>query len=157
MSREASYQIVDEPRPGRLAYLAVQPLWVFLGALLGGGWLAWPWFALNAVAVGSATRGRELWLVAAGVSGSLVAFLGIMALTAALGDGAWLKYALLPITLYKLAIYYFLFMAQSRSAELFTYFGGTHRSGAPVMIAGALLRSAVLDLWHSPLWWVVGG
>ena len=84
----ATYRIADEPTPGRLAGLVVNPFWPLLGAMLGGFWLALPWFALNAAALGSATRRREWAYLAGG-----------MAVSAALG-GALLYAAgaeLLPL------------------------------------------------------------
>jgi len=53
------YRIIDEPRPGPLAQIAVNPVWPFLSVMMAGGWLAWPWFALNAFAIGSARKRAE--------------------------------------------------------------------------------------------------
>jgi len=47
MSTTDGYRIADEPRPGALSQLAVNPLWPLLAVMLGGTWIAWPWFALN--------------------------------------------------------------------------------------------------------------
>ena len=61
-----SYRIGDEPRPGALARVAVDPMWPLLAVMLGGVWLSWPWFVLNGVVVGSPTR--QGWQRVAGVS-----------------------------------------------------------------------------------------
>ena len=59
-----------------MSKLAVSPLWPMLGVMFGGAWLSWSWFALNSFAIGSASRKREIWLIAFGLaltSGSLAA------------------------------------------------------------------------------------
>ena len=53
------YAIADEPEASRLAHLTVRPSMPLLALMLGGAWIAWPWFALNAYAMGSPTRRRE--------------------------------------------------------------------------------------------------
>ena len=67
---DALYRIEDEPRPGALAHLVVSPMPILLAAMLGGPWLAWPWFVLNGIALGSPTLRRELAVVAVGVAGA---------------------------------------------------------------------------------------
>ena len=54
MSR--AYHIADEPAASPLSKYAVSPLWPMLAVMFGGAWLAWPWFAVNAFAIGSASR-----------------------------------------------------------------------------------------------------
>ena len=35
----SGYRIADEPRPGAMEHLAVDPLWPFLAIMFGGAWL----------------------------------------------------------------------------------------------------------------------
>ena len=43
----SGYRIADEPRPGAMEHLAVDPLWPFLAIMFGGAWLSWPWFVFK--------------------------------------------------------------------------------------------------------------
>jgi tetratricopeptide (TPR) repeat protein len=65
------YRIIDEPSPSSLARVAVKPFWPLLASMLGGTWLAVPWFILNGFALGSPTRRREALLAALAVGGAL--------------------------------------------------------------------------------------
>lgn len=130
----AAYRIEDEPLPSGVAHLAVHPLWPLLGVMLGGAWLAWPWFVLNGFALGSPTRRRELAWAAAGFAGTalLLVVLGV-AIDRGLLAGLPLRYALVSIALCKLAVSYRLYMLQGRCFEIFIHFGGTVRSGLAVV------------------------
>src|SRR5688500_9955283 len=57
------YHLLDEPSPGRLANLVVNPFWPVLALMLTGGIIGWPWLVLNSLAIGSATKTREIALV----------------------------------------------------------------------------------------------
>ena len=139
----AAYRIADEPVPGRLAGLTVNPFWPLLAAMVAGFWLALPWFAFNAAAMGSATRRRE-W---AWIAGGLL-------VSAALGGGLlWaldhealgvrpFRYALVGLVAWRLAVTYVLFALQQPSFELHRHFGGASRSGVLLVAAGALLTPA---------------
>jgi hypothetical protein len=140
------YRIDDEPRPGKLARLTVNPFWPFLGLMLGGAWLGWPWFVLNGAAMGSASFKREAGLVLVAFLLTLPLFIALIAVAQSFGlPREYLRLVLLPVVAFKLAVTYFVFLAQSRSFELFSYFGGVTRNGMYVAAAGFLLRSAVLD------------
>ena len=73
-----TYHLADEPRPGGLAHLAVQPFWPLLAMMLAGSWLALPWFVVNALAVGSPTRGKEIGLAVLAFAGSLGLVLAVI-------------------------------------------------------------------------------
>jgi hypothetical protein len=140
-----TYRIADEPVPGRLASLVVNPFWPLLAAMVAGFWLALPWFALNAAAMGSATRRRE-W---AWIAGGLV-------LSAALGGGMHhaieanaigvrpFRYAMVGLVAWRLAVAYVVYTLQAPSFELHQHFGGAARNGALVVVAAALLPTATL-------------
>src|SRR5688500_16070714 len=77
-SRMNSYRVVDEPHPSGLSQWAVRPLWPLFAQMLAGAWLSWPWFVLNAFALGSATRKREaMYIGAAGLGSVLISILVI--------------------------------------------------------------------------------
>jgi hypothetical protein len=127
--------------------------------MLGGAWLAWPWFLLNGFAIGSATRRREAGLVLLALFGSVGLGLGLVALLdARLLHGTALKLALLAVVLCKLAIAYFLYTIQARSFALYEYYSGGVWNGAPlVVVVGAVLRSRVMALLGSGFWVLVLG
>lgn len=152
-----SYQIVDEPMPGGLARWAVHPLWPLLGVMFGGAWLAWPWFAFNAFAVGSPTRKREAMIAAGGFAGTLAIAFAIVALANLLRwPAAAVSYAVIGLAVWKLAVSYWLFSLQGRSFHLYEHFGGQVRSGLLVLLlAGFLGRRLVLQAVDSGLWRVV--
>jgi hypothetical protein len=147
------YLIPDEPRPSGLAHLAVNPLWPLLAQMLGGSWLALPWFLVNGAALGSPSQRREWLCAAASLFGSLLLVFGI----AAGSDAGWLggialKLAMLSIVALKIAMAYALYMMQSRSYELWEYFGGKARNGLLVIVAAYVLRTTIFTaLESSPL------
>ena len=152
-----SYRILDDPLPGRLAQVAVNPLWPLLAVMFGGSWLSWPWFALNGFAVGSPTRKRELALAVGGFAGTLglAIGLGYLAGTRVL-TGVAVQYAFVSLTVWKLAVSYLLFHLQNRSFHLYEYYGGTVRNGLAVaLLGGFLARRPVLEAVDSALWRVV--
>ncbi len=140
-----TYTLVDEPRPSAITHLAVRPYFPLLALMLGGGWIGWSWFAVNAVALGGSTRTRELVLCAGAVAGTAALWigLGLLHATHILGDAAS-PYSLLAIVVWKLGVGYWLYESQSRTASLREYYGGRLANGIGVVIGGALLRSAVL-------------
>lgn len=143
----AAYRIDDEPRPSKLAHLAVKPLWPLLGLMLAGSWLAWPWFALNSMAVGSPTARKELAWLAAAVVGSLLLIAAILYLDNqhVLVDNRQAKYALLTLTLWKLGTGYAIFTLQSRTLELYEYYGGILRNGLIVVLAAAFFGRSLIN------------
>jgi hypothetical protein len=142
---DRTYRIPDEPKPSGLAHLAVNPVWPFFAHMFGGIWLAWPWFILNGIAVGSPTLVREILAV---LGGGVVSVILGFAMLYLHGNEAlptlWVPYLAIGLTVVKLAFSYYLFALQGRTFELFLYFGGTLRNGLPVVILGALLTRRIL-------------
>lgn len=157
--RNSTYRIDDEPRPGALARMAVSPFWPLLGLMLGGTWLGLPWFAFNAIAVGSPTRTRELTLVAVGIAGSVVICSMILHAmdVGYIRSKAGMQYALLVVLIWKLAIGYALFVQQSATIELYQYYGGVlSRFGIVVLLlATFVLREPIVNAIAQPLWFLL--
>jgi hypothetical protein len=147
---QPSYAIVDEPRRSAVSRMATRPYFPLLALMLGGCWLAWPWFAFNSFALGSATRAREIAVVAAAFVGS-----GLLAITLALFYGVGIlndktfEYAAIVLVIYKLGMSYWMHSLQEPSAELYAHYGGALRNGAAVVVLGLFLRSAVMDQLHA--------
>ena len=72
MSDTRGYRILDEPTPGALAAYVVNPTFPMLALMLAGTWLAAPWFAFNALALGSPTARREIGLAIAMLAGAFL-------------------------------------------------------------------------------------
>lgn len=142
----AGYRIVDEPVPGGLQRIAVNPMWPLFAFMFGGALLAWSWSGVNAYALGSPTRRRELGII-------LLGFAGTVALVIAAGLAAkaevitrdHLPYVILGLVVWKLGISYWLYFLQSRTFELYQYFGGAVRNGVAGVIAAYFLRSAAVS------------
>lgn len=140
-----TYRILDEPQPSTLSHLAVQPLWPLLAVMFGGTWIAWPWFALNAFAVGSPSRVKELLWAVGGFLGTAMLTVGIFSLYAAetVGD-VGMQYLIVTLSVWKLLVSYRLYILQARTFSLYEYFGGTVRNGLLVILAATFLRPQVL-------------
>lgn len=158
MQTKYLYRLDDEPVPGMLARLAVEPLWPLLALMLGGFWLGLPWFVFNGFAVGSPTRVREAVIAVLGLFGAVViAFALIYLWQAGYIHKDGLQYALLVLVVWKLMVAYALFVAQSATIEIYQYYGGgLNRFGMPVMLLGAfVLRGVVLGSLPFTLWQLV--
>ncbi|MBK6687938.1 MAG: hypothetical protein IPG45_25920 [Deltaproteobacteria bacterium] len=142
------YRIIDEPQPSKLSHLAVNPFWILLGGMLGGFWLAGPWFVLNSIAIGSATRRKELEWLFYGVLALLAGLVLVNHLAWRVDEQGWdlrvVRFGVLAVQLTKLAIYYLLHNQQSRSFQLYEYFGGLVRNGALVAIGATFVKGYVL-------------
>lgn len=153
------YSIPDEPRPGALRQLVVEPMWPMLAAMLAGCWLAWPWFCLNAVAMGSPTARREALLCAMGLCGNVA--LGATILWAGrvglVRDPLVLELLLLSVSGWRLGVTYVVHTLQARTFHVYEHFGGVVRSGRVVLVVGVLLRGLVLGLFDGLLWPIVVG
>lgn len=155
MPTELLYRIIDEPKESPWRAWVVKPFWPWLALLLGGVWAGAPWFIVNALAIGSHSRRKEIALAAA----LPFALLGSLFAAFALGDALELPrravpYLILPAVFLKLALAYVLFVWQSRAFELHRHFGGVAKSGAFVAVAAFLLRSRVLEA--VPTWLALG-
>jgi len=153
------YVIPDEPRPSTLSRLVVNPFWPFFAQMLAGSWLALPWYAINGIALGSPTRTREWACLLASALGSV----GLVLVLAYAAGQQWLdkssmQIALLSIVALKMSMAYALYVMQSRSFELWEYFGGKASNGLFVVIASFFVKAKVMAaLASSPILAVVLG
>jgi hypothetical protein len=141
MSRSEAYLVLDEPQPTGLARHAVNPVWPLFGMMFAGAWFAWLWFLFNGYAIGSPTRRKELLVVAIGLVGLLALPVLLVTALTHLGWTGGLRYAIVVIACWKVGVCYWLYFLQSRSFELYEYYGGVLRSGMFVVIGGYLLSS----------------
>lgn len=142
----ATYRIQDEPRPGAMGHLVVNPVFPLLATMMGGAWLGLPWFVFNAFAMGSTTRRKELLLALAVVPGTLllIIVLNTLVLNGVLTETTG-PYAGVGLTVWKLAMGYVLFNLQQRSFALHEYYGGAVRNGALVLVACVFMGSRALE------------
>lgn len=146
----ARYVIPDEPSPSKLEHLVVDPMWPFFGLMLGGLWLALPWYVLNGIALGSPTRRREWLALATAALGSLLLLvLIVQAREAGWIAGVQVKLAVLSITLLKLGMGFAVYHLQSRSFQLWTHFGGVPRNGILLAVAGIFIEPWLFRLLDS--------
>jgi hypothetical protein len=153
----SGYQILDESTPGRWRAFAVHPQWPLLASMLCGAWLAWPWFVLNGVALGTPTQRRESLTIGAGlfVTIALAWVLLLLIDRGVIESTLSIRLALLVFFAFKLAVSYATVLLQSRSFATYEYYGGTVRSGIAVIVAGMLLRPLVVGLSNNLLWKLV--
>jgi hypothetical protein len=147
------YRILDEPTPGALSGYAVNPSFPMLALMLAGTWLAAPWFAFNALALGSPTARREIGLAAAMVGGVFALSFGLLAAYSQgwIGERSVAYWVLIPIV-WKLSFGYWIFMMQLRTFGLYEHFGGRVRNGLFVLVGAFIARSHLLALVAHPLW-----
>src|SRR5262249_7392535 len=109
-------------------------------------WLGFGWFIFNAIAIGSASRGREIAVAIAGWVGTAVMFAGLVAIAIALHfDKSDLRYLRLSLVVSKLLIAYALQFSQARGFELFPHFGGRGRNGVALVVVGFVLREPIAN------------
>ncbi|MCC6807847.1 MAG: hypothetical protein IT381_10515 [Deltaproteobacteria bacterium] len=141
-----SYRVPDEPQPGALAAYAVNPFWPFLAMMLGGTWVGLPWFVFNGRAIGSATKTRETLLaIVMPLAALALAFVGLVYIQQADLPKRAAHYLFVLVTALKLGCGYWLYLHQSRSFEIYEYFGGKVRQGMIFVIAGSVLRTVVVQ------------
>jgi len=152
-----TYQIADEPVETSLRSYVVRPGMPLLASMFAGAWLAWPWFAFNAIAMGSPTRRKEIALCAAAFAGTAALGATVIALFDAgvLPDGAPLRLAVLGVVTFKLAISYHIAAVQSRTFHVYEYYGGPVRNPGRLLGAAYLLRGLVIGLVDHPLWVII--
>ena len=113
--------------------------------MLAGVWFAWPWFAFNSFAVGSPTRRAELAWLAAGLF--VPAGVGMALLMAR--EAGWLPqlsppYVGVVVIVLKLVVVYAVFLLQSRTIEIYEYYGGKLVNGVWPLLAALYLG----DRWR---------
>jgi len=152
-----TYQIADEPVETSLRAYVVRPSVPLLASMLAGAWLSWPWFAFNAIAMGSPTRHKEIALCIAAFAGTglLGALVIELARAGVLPAGAPLRLALLGIVTFKLAITYYISMVQERTFHVYEYYGGPVRAAGRILTTGYLLNGLVIGLSDHPLWIII--
>lgn len=143
LARTGAYRIADEPSPGALGRFAVNPFWPMLASMLAGAWVGVPWYALNALALGSATRRRELVWLLAGVLGAAAAVGAIFlayyrGLVPLASIRLVLRYGHVLVVAWRLTAAYAVFQLQESSFELHRHFGGRVVNGAPLVILAAV-------------------
>ena len=143
-------------RVGAQVGWATNPLWPLLATMLGGVWMGWTWFAINAVLLGGDRVRKQMTLLVVGlfVSSALSVFLLWLAGIDMLSIRAF-KYAVISLAGWKLGVSYMLHIHQRRAFEVYEYYGGKVRNGAVVAFAGIFLRSMVLDFVPFGWWWLV--
>jgi hypothetical protein len=142
----SSYQIADEPAPSTLARFAVNPLYPMLAAMLAGVWFAWPWFAFNSFAIGSPTRRAELtWLVVGLIVPPAIGSALILARGAELLPASAGPYIGLAVIVAKLVIVYAVFLLQSRTIEIYEYYGGKLVNGIWPLLAAFYVGDRLLQ------------
>ena len=152
-----TYQIADEPIETSLRAYVVRPTVPLLAIMLCGSWLAWPWFAFNAIAMGSPTRRKEIALCVAAFAGTAALAAIVIGLVQAgiIEPGVPERIALLVVRTYKLAITYYISAVQERTFHVYEYYGGSIREAARVIGIGWLVRGLVIGLIDDPLWIIV--
>jgi hypothetical protein len=152
-----TYQIADEPHETSLAAYVVRPTAPLLAAMVAGAWLSWPWFAFNAIAMGSPTKRREIGLCL----GAFVGTAALAALLIALVDGELItsrlviRLGVLAIVTFKLTITYYISTVQNRTFHVYQYYGGAVRAAGAILSAGYLLRGLVVGYSDDPLWVII--
>jgi hypothetical protein len=152
-----TYLIADEPIETSLRAYVVRPTAPLLAIMLCGSWLAWPWFAFNAIAMGSPTRRKEIALCVAAFAGTaaLAAIVIGMVRAGIIAPGVPERIALLVVRTYKLAITYYISTIQDRTFHVYEYYGGRIRGAGWVLSAGYWLRGLVIGISDDPLWVII--
>ncbi|MEZ4400840.1 MAG: hypothetical protein R3B06_12520 [Kofleriaceae bacterium] len=152
-----TYVVADEPGPSGLRGLVVSPSVPLLAAMLCGGWLTWPWFIVNALALAGPTRRKEIVLALAAIAGTVVLALVALALVDAgvIATDTTARLAVLVLTGWKLGMAYTVSALQGRTFHLYRYYHGVVRNPRAVLIAGLLLRPVVMDLFDDRLWRII--
>ncbi len=153
-----TYRLHDEPEPSALANWVVNPSWPLLAVMVAGAWLSWPWFAFNAIAMGSPTRKKEIALAVGGFVGTLIIAVVVLALIdrGVIGSRLGIRLAVLAIVGWKLGVSYALYLLQNRTFHIYEYYEGAVRSGARLLAVGVfILRPLIIDLSDSTLWKII--
>lgn len=152
-----TYQIADEPVETSLRAYVVRPSAPLLAIMVGGAWLSWPWFAFNAIAMGSPTRRKEIALCVAAFAGTalLAALVIALARSGVLPPGAPEKIGLLVVRTFKLTITYYISTVQDRTFHVYEYYGGPVRGAGWVLSAGYWVRGLVIGVSDDPLWIII--
>jgi hypothetical protein len=152
-----SYQIADEPTETSLGNYVVRPTVPLLAAMVAGAWLSWPWFAFNAIAMGSPTKKKELLLVAGAFVGTAVLAIIVIALARAgiLPPGMPTRLAVLGIVTFKLTMTYYISNVQERTFHVYQYYGGSVRNASILLSVAYYIRPLIIGISDDPLWIII--
>ena len=152
-----TYRIADEPEPSSFAKFATNPFFPLLALMLVGVWIAIPWFWLNAFAIGSPTRRREcVWLIAGFVAIAATAFIvSLLVVNDVLVEEADIRYAFVVVVVCKLTMGYVVYVLQSRTIEIFEYYGGVVKNGAMILVIAWFVDARLDWSWMPALWRLV--
>jgi hypothetical protein len=153
----ADYRIQDEPLAAHRRGPVVDPFWALLAVMLAGAAFGALLFGVNAFTLRGPTWKRELQLLIAMLAGAgILAFLLVQAEANGNLPPGTLKYALLLVVAWKLAMTYWIYYLQQTGFALFEYFGGKALNGLPiVLIGGFLLRKLIVNAVDHPVWQVM--
>lgn len=118
------YRIADEPRPGRLSRLVLNPFIIFLLSMLLTFVVGCAWLLFNAFAMGSPYAKRDLLVVIGSVVVFVIAgFGGITVISSSeLPMETFAPYLRLVFTGYWIVLCYYLFMSQMKVYPIFQYY-----------------------------------
>jgi hypothetical protein len=152
-----SYAIADEPHDTPWKHLVVSPAGPLMAEIIVGSWLSLPWFAVNAIAMGSPTKRKEILLCVLQLAVTTV--LGLALLWAddrdLIESRTLYQLALLAITSWKIWIAYTLTTTQQRAYQVYELYGGVARATTFVIMGGIVLRPYVQGLFDDPLWDII--
>ena len=153
-----TYQIADEPVDSALRDYVVRPSIPLLAIMVAGAWMSWPWFAFNAIAMGSPTRRKEIGLCAAAFAGTAVLavlLLELVDLGVIQPEGLSLRLAILAIVAFKLTMTYYISVVQERTFHVYQYYGGSVRNASIVLSIAYYIRPLILGISDDPLWIII--
>jgi len=152
-----SYAIADEPHDTPWKHLVVSPAGPLLAEIVVGSWMSLPWFVVNAIALGSPTKRKEIALCV--VQLLVTALLGSLLLWAddreLIENRTLLQLAMLVIVTWKIGIAHALTTIQSRAYQVYELDGCPARTTTFVLSGGILLRPYVQGLFDDPLWDII--
>jgi hypothetical protein len=152
-----TYSIADEPIETSRRHLVVDPSGPLLAEMVCGTWLSLPWFAFNAIAMGSPTRRKEIALCVLTLAVTIVLGMTVLALRehGVIESRTVLRFAILGIITWKLAMARAIYTLQARTFHVYEYYGGPVRPSTYVITTGWMLRDVVLALSDDPLWGII--
>jgi hypothetical protein len=107
--------------------------------------------------MGSPTRRKEIALCVLTIVVTVVLGATVLALRehGVIESRTLLRFAILGIVTWKLAMAYAIYTLQARTFHVYEYYGGPVRSATYVLSTGWLLRDVVLGLSDDPLWGII--
>ncbi|ACA88890.1 hypothetical protein [Shewanella woodyi] len=149
----ASYQIIDEPRAGRLSNYTVNPMWPLLSAMLGGPVFSWLWYLFNSFALNGPNRLKEILTIFV----AFAAFIGVYQFGASFWNSGYfvdanVRYFYLFGITVQFVFSYILLVLQSDSFELYEHFNG-HVASPVIGFVLAFVIGKPLQLFLVNLVW----